>query len=157
MDDCAYLYERAKAPRRERLSVEGERLDWVEYIDHDSVLKRITPQAAMRWFESQRRDIPSAVKQLVEPAAVSRANPLHENAIAQAGSKTTPRQQAILNILSKLTNGTGLEGKEIAAQLPDAHRRSASTLRRHDFPALLKAGLIVNTAGIGYHLPGKSD
>lgn len=67
----------------------------------------------------------------------------------------TPRQQSILDVLSKLKRGRGLEGKEIADKLPKRHRKAESTLRRHDFPELLKSGLVVNTSGVGYHLPTK--
>lgn len=71
-------------------------------------------------------------------------------------SVLTPRQEAIIKLLSKLKSGRGLEGKEIAGKLPKHLRKSESTLRRHDFPALLKGGRIINTPGIGYHLPSKS-
>jgi hypothetical protein len=82
--DCPYLYERAKHPRLERMSGEDERPDWAEYIDRDSTLRRITPQAAVRWFEGQHRDVPDAVRRLTVAAT---------DRIAKSGRPRLTRKQ----------------------------------------------------------------
>jgi hypothetical protein len=76
-----------------------------------------------------------------------------------ARPKASPKQKCdrqkdhVLLLLGSLKRGRGLEGKEIAAKLPKLLRVGESTLRRHVLTPLSQAGKIINTKGVGYHLP----
>ncbi|HSZ56767.1 MAG TPA: hypothetical protein VK797_13955 [Tepidisphaeraceae bacterium] len=127
----------------------------------DRIIEKVDPT---RWFSIIGDDNPldlfeasaRAVEIILEYARTadvvsgeSKAESFQEDNL----ENVTPRQKEILKLLKRLKNGQGLEGKEIAAKLPKQHRKDESTLRRHDFPAMIRAGLIVNTPGVGYHLP----
>lgn len=68
-------------------------------------------------------------------------------------SKGEQQKHAIKLLLGKLPQGRGLEAKEIVEKLPKRLRVQEATLRRHVLAPMVQSQEIINTRGIGYHLP----
>ena len=68
-------------------------------------------------------------------------------------SKLQRQQDAVLEMLRGIAPGDGLQSKQISAKMPDHLKAGESSIRRHVIPPLIRAQKIVNTPGIGYHLP----